>query len=516
MNPRFPVDEGWRWKEGGWTRKVGRIRRGRHRPPPCASVQRVQVRAIDDFTATGVNDCAAAAERCRVDSLDALVEMARIAAAAGTPVLSKEDFVGAYKTLPVRGADLPLAHAAWAKGACEGYCLQLLSCPFGAVGSGYAWDRVGAVFQARGAGATATRRAPRARQAILAKLFWLASGRFVDDLFRADADRGPGTGGPRDAAEVLRAVVEDLLGWRLDAGKRVVAEPRANVLGVDAEVRGSGKELSLVFAIGDDKRHKWIQEIEWVLAAGRMSPAAASKLAGRLGWGSSAVFGRGTLWPPRANNARAGAAAGARVYLAPLFWHAQQRGWRLESRLRKALEWWLRFLRSAPERAVPLRVVPNRPRYLVYSDATGGGRRRTRAPARHGAHLARARAATAGSRGSSPGPTVRAMRRLMCRRRSGGGRSTARRRRGRPGHAGSDARPSVCARSQHGSSSRQYAPCIICSRRCVMRKSCCLWIQRRSPARAARLPARCPAGRARPRSGCSCAGPRAKQIITRS
>ena len=112
MNPRFPVDEGWRWKEEGWTRKVGRIRRGRHRPPPCASVQRVQVRAIDDFTATGVNDCAAAAERCRVDSLDALVEMARIAAAAGTPVLSKEDFVGAYKTLPVRGADLPLAHAA--------------------------------------------------------------------------------------------------------------------------------------------------------------------------------------------------------------------------------------------------------------------------------------------------------------------------------------------------------------------------------------------------------------------
>ena len=137
-------------------------------------------------------------------------------------------------------------------------------------------------------------RAPCARQAILAKLFWLASGRFVDDLFRADADRGPGTGGPRDAAEILRAVVEDLLGWRLDAGKRVVAEPMANVLGVDAEVRGSGDELSLVFAIGDDKRHKWIQEIEWVLAAGRMSPAAASKLAGRLGWGSSAVFGRGT------------------------------------------------------------------------------------------------------------------------------------------------------------------------------------------------------------------------------
>ena len=236
----------------------------------------------------------AAAAR-RVDSLDALVELARIAAAAGTPVLSKEDFVGAYKTLPVRGTDLPLAHTAWAKGANEGYCLQLLSCPFGAVGSGYAWDRVGAALQARGAATAASQRAPRARQAILAKLFWLASGRFVDDLFRADADGGPGTGGPRDAAKVLRAVVEDLLGWRLDAGKRVVAEPKATVLGVDAEVRGSGEELSLVFAIGTDKRDKWTQEIDG--GAGGRADVAGGRLQTR--WQIRVGLHRG-VWQRRA------------------------------------------------------------------------------------------------------------------------------------------------------------------------------------------------------------------------
>ena len=34
-------------------------------PVPRSGGWQAQVRAIDDFTATGVNDCAAAAERCR-------------------------------------------------------------------------------------------------------------------------------------------------------------------------------------------------------------------------------------------------------------------------------------------------------------------------------------------------------------------------------------------------------------------------------------------------------------------
>ena len=404
-----------------------------------------------------------AATARRVDSLDALVELARIAAAAGTPVLSKEDFIGAYNTLPVRGADLPLAHAAWAKGANEGYCLQLLSCPFGAVGSGYAWDRVGAALQARGAATAASQRAPRARQAILAKLFWLASGRFVDDLFRADADGGPGTGGPRDAAKVLRAVVEDLLGWRLDAGKRVVAEPRANVLGVDAEVRGSGEELSLVFAIGTDKRDKWTQEIEGALAAGRMSPAAASKLAGRLGWGSTAVFGRGARGPPRARNARA-RGRGARCPGVPR-----------TAVLARAAAGVETEVAAPPGSGVVVAFPPERARTR---GAPAGGPKPAPLPrvfrrdGRRQAANARARrtrrgpnpahASTAGWRGSSSGPAASNMRRPPCPRPLNGGRGAAKRRRGRPDcRAGSGMRSVVRGRSQRGNSSRQYARCII-------------------------------------------------------
>ena len=86
-----------------------------------------------------------------------------------------------------------------------------------------------------------------------------------------------------------------------------------------------------------------------------MAPARARKLAGKLSWGASMVFGRG-----------------ARVYLAPLFQHAEGKQHKMSRRLTRALEWWTRFLR-----AVPVRTLPAEPRpglvATVYSDATGHG-----------------------------------------------------------------------------------------------------------------------------------------------
>ena len=63
---------------------------------------------------------------------------------------------------------------------------------------------------------------------------------------------------------------------------------------------------------------------------------------------------------------------GARVYIAPLFWHVVQGGWRLSRRLRNALQWWLSYLRAVPTRVVRLekRLTP---RSIIYSDATGKG-----------------------------------------------------------------------------------------------------------------------------------------------
>ena len=72
-------------------------------------------------------------------------------------------------------------------------------------------------------------------QRILAALFLILTGRFVDDLFSADAGEkiaGLRWSGAEGAAALTRAVIEDLLGWQLDETKRTSAAAAAPVLGV--------------------------------------------------------------------------------------------------------------------------------------------------------------------------------------------------------------------------------------------------------------------------------------------
>ena len=54
VTPRFPVDEGWRWKDDNWVRRV---------------------RCIDDFTASFINAATAPGESIHNDTLDVLVAL---------------------------------------------------------------------------------------------------------------------------------------------------------------------------------------------------------------------------------------------------------------------------------------------------------------------------------------------------------------------------------------------------------------------------------------------------------
>ena len=112
----------------------------------------------------------------------------------------------------------------------------------------------------------------------------------------------------------------------------------------------------LVFRVGRDRAIKWQIVIRGHLQSGDMLPSQARKLAGKLSWGSSAVFGRG-----------------ARAYLAPLFHHASGSQRRLSRRLRAALAWWMRFLEVVPERRIPASPSPAIV-LTLFSDASGGGR----------------------------------------------------------------------------------------------------------------------------------------------
>ena len=104
---------------------------------------------IDDFSASLVNECTAPTERIRMETLDVLVCLARALRGRGPLRLRKEDFVRAFKTLPLALAALSMAVAVWGEAAQEGWALQLWCCPFGAVASVYAWERFGCAIQVR-------------------------------------------------------------------------------------------------------------------------------------------------------------------------------------------------------------------------------------------------------------------------------------------------------------------------------------------------------------------------------
>ena len=124
LTPRFPADEGLKLKRGAWKRSV---------------------RCIDDFIASRINAAVAPGETIHHDTLDVLVALLHQVGVGGRPVrFRKDDFVGAYKTLPLRSEDLELAVALWRDASNELRAVQLYSCPFGAVGNVYAWHRLGA------------------------------------------------------------------------------------------------------------------------------------------------------------------------------------------------------------------------------------------------------------------------------------------------------------------------------------------------------------------------------------
>jgi len=313
LTPRFVVDEGYKHNatSGAWKRKI---------------------RMIDDFLFSLVNAAASPGERIQHDHLDVLVALAR-QIGHGRIRFRKCDFANAFKTLPLRNEELFLAVATLLGENGEVWALQLLSCPFGAVGSVHAWHRFGAAIQS-----------------ILANVFAVAYPRYVDDLFGVDLLDGQG---PQETAELSRWVIEDLLGWELDADKGESNTAEFRALGVDVAVQE--QEDKICFSIGEDKAASWIDKISLILHQQHLAPSDASKLAGKLSWGATAVFGRG-----------------ARVYLAPLFFHAAGRTRSLSGRLKRALKWWLRYLNAIPIRFVSLSQIERR-RLLLYTDATGNG-----------------------------------------------------------------------------------------------------------------------------------------------
>lgn len=124
-----------------------------------------KIRQIGDFSASRINSTTVLPEKLRMGNLDGVVQMIRaevrslslasqttslptlarqVDAANGEPVdivFDKEDFVNAFKTLPIRAEDQPLFVTTWGGADARRQALQLLSMPFGATASVHGWER---------------------------------------------------------------------------------------------------------------------------------------------------------------------------------------------------------------------------------------------------------------------------------------------------------------------------------------------------------------------------------------
>jgi hypothetical protein len=184
--------------------------------------------------------------------------------------MRKDDFVGAYKTLPLKQEELDLAVAICKDLIGEVRALQLWSCPFGSLGSVHAWHRVGASFQL-----------------ILSRLFFVPYGRYVDDLLGADAvcteelDMNSNMcnfASPTGTADLVRCVIHVLLGWDLDKHKEETGASQMTGLGVEVSILNKDRAIRL--HISEARIAKWMATIAEILRQERLTAADAKKLAG--------------------------------------------------------------------------------------------------------------------------------------------------------------------------------------------------------------------------------------------
>ena len=162
---------------------------------------------------------------------------------------------------------------------------------------------------------------------------------------------------PTEAANSAKATLQEivaLMGWELDPAKSGGMATCIDLLGCRASVVPDG----LHWALTSERTEEWCSSIQCALQEGMLTTGAASKLAGRLLFASSRVFGK------------AGRAA-----IRPILWRQQGRGAEtLSRRLRSSLLWWLSLLRGAPARRLHHTIAhAATPDVLLYTDAEGAG-----------------------------------------------------------------------------------------------------------------------------------------------
>ena len=271
----------------------------------------LKIRPVDDFSASGVNECCRPAERLSTEGIDRLILVCRALAESigSVPLLWKADIDSAYRRIPIACRHRWAARVVF---GCDGhvYTSDHIAMPFGATASVHAWDRIGELLLRIGR-----------------SLLFLPLLRYVDDYFSADRQSCA-----KHAMLCFARLVRCLLGSSAVSERKLCCASPLTLLGLDVSLSNVGAR----FTVHADKRQKWMKRIQSALDSNLMSCGLASKLAGALSWATSNLFHRL-----------------GRALLRPLFAQARGRTQNVNSSLRLCLEWWLEVLASDVCELVP-------------------------------------------------------------------------------------------------------------------------------------------------------------------
>ena len=233
----------------------------------------LKIRCIDDFTASLVNLSACTDEKLFHNHLDDLISLVDFIAEAGhLSLLIKADFKGAYRTCPVHPLHYKFSRVLiWNPHDGHWYVSSQYALPFGAIASVYGWERLGA--------------------AITSILHWIGLPvlRYVDDLFFAV---------PHCLGILARSVLTqavEALGYTLEKDKTEGPSSALTILGLHTSIHSDHLEISP----DEAKRAHWCQQMDSALLSDSLSPPEAAKLAGRLNFAASSIFGRLAAAPLR-------------------------------------------------------------------------------------------------------------------------------------------------------------------------------------------------------------------------
>ena len=299
-----------------------------------------KIRIIDDFAESMVNDSCQVDGRIRMGRISDLIGAVRTITRRNPnhPLhVLKSDAKSAYKNCPIFGEDLKYARVLL-KNIHSGEVVESThySCPFGAVGSVYAWDRLA-----------------EALVHILSYFLGIPISRFVDDLFGAVY--------AEYSVEIRDAMLEicELLGIILDPEKSPEPDEAQVILGVLVKIKYQTRRdytsCTVTTRLDPQKAEFWRGIINDIIDSGIIPTKVAEKLAGRLNFATSATVG---------------GVGGAR--LRNIYSAVFQCNTRVNDSLLVELKWWAERLRSQTDSLFPCG--PRLQKVCVlYTDAEGSG-----------------------------------------------------------------------------------------------------------------------------------------------